>query len=102
MVFTSAVGYLIYKSEGVSSRNTFVDNSFVNYLDWPYWINMNCAKKYNLSPCQESNSEPRIMILDDSHANHLYPGLKVALPKSAGLYHRRYVPSVTRDCINCA
>ena len=45
MVFTSAVGYLIYKSEGVSSRNTFVDNSFVNYLDWPYWINMNYAKK---------------------------------------------------------
>jgi len=51
IVLTSALGYLIYKSEGVSLRNTIVDNSFVNYLDWPYRINMNCAKKiYNLSP----------------------------------------------------
>ena len=86
MVLTGATGLAIYKSDGVKSRSTVANNSFVSNLDWPYWINMDCAKKYNLSPCQASNSEPRIMILGDSHANHLYPGLKAALPKSTGLY----------------
>tara|TARA_B100001093_G_C26852955_1_gene1025986 strand:+ start:2942 stop:3220 length:279 start_codon:yes stop_codon:yes gene_type:complete len=49
---------------------------------------VNCAKKYNLTPCQVSNGERRRMILVDTHAIRLYSGLKAALPKFVGFYTR--------------
>jgi peptidoglycan/LPS O-acetylase OafA/YrhL len=51
-------------------------------LAWTYWSDRACEAKYGTSPCQTNNETPSIMILGDSHGNHLYPGFAQTEPKT--------------------
>jgi peptidoglycan/LPS O-acetylase OafA/YrhL len=48
---------------------------------WPYWATPACTKQYNAVPCQTNSPAPKFMLLGDSHANHLFPGLAFGMPK---------------------
>jgi peptidoglycan/LPS O-acetylase OafA/YrhL len=39
------------------------------------WKNSSCFEKYKVEPCVQSGDRPDIIVIGDSHANHLYPGL---------------------------
>jgi peptidoglycan/LPS O-acetylase OafA/YrhL len=75
----------------------------VAQLQWDYWENDNCTTRYHWTDisgwwfCVASSREPAtLIVLGDSHANHLYPGL-LALPQRVvsigtcapviGIYH---------------
>jgi peptidoglycan/LPS O-acetylase OafA/YrhL len=75
----------------------------VAQLQWGYWQNENCTTRYRWTDisgwwfCVASSREPAtLLVLGDSHANHLYPGL-LALPQRVlsigtcapviGIYH---------------
>jgi hypothetical protein len=80
------IGYQVYKNDGLPFRSVVVNNAFLLDLNWPYWIDQECADKYKMSPCQASSDAPNLMIIGDSHANHLYPGISRALGPNIGVY----------------
>ena len=86
MVVVGFLGYGTYKSDGFVERSIVTNNRFLLDLEWPYWTDQECADRYNVSPCQVSNSSPQLMIIGDSHGNHLYPGLVAALRSNLGVY----------------
>lgn len=45
-------------------------------MRWYSWVENSCRDKYGMEPCNEHLGRDEIFILGDSHANHLYPGLK--------------------------
>jgi hypothetical protein len=88
MVFTLAVigsiGYWVYREDGLHSRAIITHNEKVNLLlegtFWKYTANENCVKNFGntfTSWCMlsEDSQEPTILLLGDSFANNLYPGL---------------------------
>jgi hypothetical protein len=59
-------------------------------LQWDYWENRNCTslhpwdKKHGWWFCIANSRRPTdVIVLGNSHANHLYPGLVKAFPESA-------------------
>ena len=71
------VGYNTFQRDGLAFRQIAKSKvSIANDLKWDgFWIDNNCEAKYGMSPCQISGENPDVIILGDSHANHLYPGL---------------------------
>lgn len=70
-------GLVIYLLNGIPERN--LANKYTRIeadLKWNYWDDKACIKLYNMSPCQITPNKPiKILILGDSHANHLFPGI---------------------------
>lgn len=80
------VGYNIYSRDGLSFRSIVVkQKAIAESFDWKYWENPDCRKKFGISPCQYSSEPLSLMIVGDSHGNHLYPGLVNALQADAGV-----------------
>lgn len=79
-------GYNIYRRDGLPYRDIVVkQEAFTESLDWKYWETPECRKKFGISPCQYSNEPLGLMIIGDSHGNHLYPGLVNRLGVDAGI-----------------
>jgi peptidoglycan/LPS O-acetylase OafA/YrhL len=81
MVAIGLGGYATYRAEGLPSR-AIGDSAreIMAQAAWPYWTDPACSKRYGVEPCLANSERPRYMILGDSHANHLYPGLALADP----------------------
>lgn len=80
------VGYNTYSRDGLSFRSIVVkQKAFAKFLDWKYWENPDCSKKFGISPCQYSSEALSLMVVGDSHGNHLYPGLVNTLQADAGV-----------------
>ncbi len=81
MVVTGLAGYGTYLAGGLPSRAVGESaKQIIGQGAWPYLLNPDCARKYVVIPCQSNSEHPKFMILGDSHANHLYPGLALAEP----------------------
>lgn len=81
MVAAGLAGYAAYRSEGFPARAVGESaRQIMQQAEWPYWDDPACIAKYGLSPCQANSARPKVMILGDSHANHLYPGLALTAP----------------------
>jgi peptidoglycan/LPS O-acetylase OafA/YrhL len=95
MITIGYLGYNTYERGGLNFRNIEKRHGFTQHLDWPYWTtDKSCADKFNISPCQISSNKPQVMILGDSHGNHLYPGLVSALPKAIGVFSGGTCPPI--------
>ncbi len=86
MTIIGYVGYNSYKRDGLQFRNIVKENTFTRFLEWSHWDNKNCSEKFNISPCQISNDNPHVMIIGDSHGNHLYPGMVQSLRQDVGVF----------------
>jgi len=87
MTIVGYVGFNSYVRDGLRFRIIEQSNiSLTKNLDWHFWDNKECNEKFNISPCQFSNANIRLMIFGDSHGNHLYPGLVGALPDNIGVF----------------
>jgi peptidoglycan/LPS O-acetylase OafA/YrhL len=74
----------------VFAEQTIAPSSYsigVAQLQWDYWENENCTTRYRWTDVSgwwfcvaNSDESPTLLVLGDSHANHLYPGL-LALPQ---------------------
>ena len=58
---------------------------FNELIQWNVWNSNLCSNQYQINPCLQSSSSPKVLILGDSHANHLYPGLTNAYPDTGFL-----------------
>ena len=84
LAIVGAMGYWIYREDGLHNRDIATHDEQVNKLLagtlWQYTKNENCIKNfgntYN-SWCilNEDSRLPSILLLGDSYANNLYPGL---------------------------
>lgn len=45
-------------------------------LRWNSWTEKSCKDQYDITPCKEHLGSEAIVIIGDSHANHLYPGVE--------------------------
>lgn len=86
MIIIGYAGYNTYRRDGLPFRSIVVKQKvIVESLDWKYWENPDCSKKFGISPCQYSGEPLGLMIVGDSHGNHLYPGLANTLKTDAGV-----------------
>lgn len=76
-VLVGYVGYNAYSRDGLNFRPFAVSQADISRnLKWDgLWDQEKCIEKYNISPCVSNGDDPKIIILGDSHANHIYPGL---------------------------
>lgn len=76
MTITCYVGYNAYKREGLGLRidKTTLLN-FSENIKWNVANSNLCSNRFHINPCNQSSEMPSVLILGDSHANHLYPGL---------------------------
>lgn len=81
MLALGAAGFAVYRSGGVPSRSIGESARHIEaQAEWRYWSAPDCVALYGAEPCQASSANPRYMILGDSHANHLFPGLALTEP----------------------
>lgn len=84
-MFSAIVGLLgaaIYWADGLPQRNLADKYHRIETdLRWSFWENKECRKLYDVSPCQFTSTSPEILLIGDSHANALYPGLAKAKSK---------------------
>jgi len=73
-------------TDGFEFRQIVKQNSFTQHLEWPYWDNPDCINKFKTSPCQYSGLPLKVMILGDSHGNHLYPGIASSVNPGYGVF----------------
>lgn len=81
MALAGLAGYNCYLRDGLGFRKfPTSQQSITEGLKWDnLWVNAACEKKFQLTPvtpCMLSDGQLNIMIMGDSHANHLYPGLE--------------------------
>lgn len=75
MLAAGLLGGLITLQEGVPDRPA-ARADFVEQTRWDWWDEKRCASHLNLdAPCQVSGDRPTTLLLGDSHANDLFPGL---------------------------
>jgi peptidoglycan/LPS O-acetylase OafA/YrhL len=58
-------------SRPISERNARLEEA----LRWRYPSDDRCVERFEVSPCHLSVERPEVLLLGDSHANTLYPGL---------------------------
>lgn len=73
MVVIFALGIYTVAREGFSFRKY---SQYDQDLRWNDWAQKDCQQMYGLEPCIGTIGSPQIFLIGDSHANHLYPGLK--------------------------
>jgi len=86
MTIVGYVGYNTFNRDGLKFRKIEESNGFTKYLDWKFWNNDECSKKFNIIPCQISSQKIRLIVLGDSHGNHLFPGLVNAVKDDIGIF----------------
>jgi hypothetical protein len=70
------IGGTIYWADGVPQRTLANKYHRIEIdLKWSYWEDKDCSKLFDASPCQFTSTSPEILLVGDSHANALYPGL---------------------------
>lgn len=77
MAIVGYVGYNVFKREGLAFRQIAKNKlAITTELKWDgLWEDASCVARYGMSPCKVSGETPDVIILGDSHGNHLYPGL---------------------------
>ncbi|HUK05798.1 MAG TPA: acyltransferase family protein, partial [Burkholderiales bacterium] len=81
MLFAGLGGLAVFRLQGLPSRSVGASaRNIMAQAEWPYWEDEACVRKYAMTPCQASGARPTVMVLGDSHANHLYPGLALTAP----------------------
>ena len=88
MAAIGIAGYLTYSHKGIAERaNIQVSKDVSAQLNgalWQYTNNENCQSRYHFEPPKKlaywfcmltRNDEPEILLLGNSYANHLYPGV---------------------------
>jgi len=81
MLALGIAGFAVYRSGGVPSRSIGESARHIQaQAEWRYWSSPDCVALHGAEPCQASSAHPRYMILGDSHANHLFPGIAQAEP----------------------
>ena len=99
MILVGAIGYLTYSHGGLTSRSTVVSAKNINAqmvatTGWPYAKNETCLTRYPFKDandyawwfCMTNNdAPPSIVIIGNSFANHLYPGIVDAFPSETVL-----------------
>jgi peptidoglycan/LPS O-acetylase OafA/YrhL len=79
-VVVAAIGFMTDRQDGFEFRSVADSKrSILQNLKWP-WETSNCDVKFKISPCLQSSEHPGILVLGDSHSNHLYPGLSSIAP----------------------
>ena len=81
MLAVGVTGYGIYRTDGVPSR-PIGDSArrIETQAQWSYWSDPACVKLFGIEPCVANSAHPKVMLLGDSHANHLFPGLALTPP----------------------
>ena len=71
------IGFIVLNYQGFPNRSSIKDDVALNEeLRWTFWDDESCVAKFHMHPCQITSGTPRVMIIGDSHANHLFPGVK--------------------------
>jgi peptidoglycan/LPS O-acetylase OafA/YrhL len=71
-----ALGAAVLFDAGVPSRRVSQLNARIERnLEWEYWSDAGCLARFKETPCELNAEQPEIMLLGDSHANSLFPGL---------------------------
>ena len=78
MLFIGCLSFLAY----LTGEKAHLSSQFLDQLVWNSWSDAACENKYHISPCQVNGGQPELMILGDSHSNHLYPGFALTAPKT--------------------
>ncbi|MGV0953924.1 MAG: acyltransferase family protein [Fluviibacter sp.] len=88
MAVVCAAGFGIYYKQGEPERLSREANVF----EWPKNLNQNvsCKELYpeakgNYCNTTATKERERIILIGDSHANHIYPGLAEGLPNEMGI-----------------
>ena len=84
MLIIGLLGYQVFNENGYAERMLYKNQLAEDFGDKPWqkkgWIKQDsCQKKFgNFEMCliQDNAAPPTAMLIGDSHANHLYPGLK--------------------------
>lgn len=71
------VGFGASKNGGLEFREfAQLKQNVSKNLNWGgQWIDASCFDKYQVAPCVGNGESPDVIIIGDSHANHIYPGL---------------------------
>ena len=81
MAVAGAAGLAVYYGEGLPWRAIGGSaRDLMAQAEWHYWNDSACVRRYGVEPCESNSDRPEVMVLGDSHANHLYPGLTQTEP----------------------
>lgn len=86
MLIVVVCGYFsFFLVASARARHSTLD---VKQLEWKYWENTDCTSRYPWPNKRgwwfcvgNSRQSPTVVVLGDSHANHLFPGLANAFPQ---------------------
>lgn len=83
MIIIGFLGFNAYIRHGLPWRiDAYSVTKFSESIKWPVNNSNQCSNRFKINPCHQSTAMPSVLILGDSHANHLYPGL-VEMAKDA-------------------
>jgi peptidoglycan/LPS O-acetylase OafA/YrhL len=99
MVIIGLMGYITFKSDGIVTRPAVenaqaVNAQFVATTGWKYAKNETCLYRYKFADADSlpwwfcstnKNESPTTVIIGNSYANHLYPGIVHAAPDATVL-----------------
>lgn len=82
MIAVGIAGYFVFKKDGFNFRHEKQEQINANFK-WPSDMGhpSECAKKFGDGYChvKEINRSPEVLIVGDSHSEHLYPGIANAM-----------------------
>ena len=74
-VVAAVLGIVTADQDGFESRRFAIEKrEILKNLEWD-WTTSNCSTKFSAHPCITNSPAPEVLVLGDSHGNHLYPGL---------------------------
>lgn len=80
IIFTSLIGILTISFDGFEFKKN-VGPNFYSQVSWESSYDNDCKETFGYpieNFCKMNSLKPEFMVIGDSHANHLYPGLKNA------------------------
>jgi peptidoglycan/LPS O-acetylase OafA/YrhL len=76
MAVCGCLGITSYRHGGLPFREIArLNHDITEARRWDFWKDPVCVRTYGTEPCVSNSSRATVMLLGDSHANHLYAGL---------------------------
>ncbi len=79
MLAVGLLGYQCRSGDGLPYRPIAREFAIAQGLNWKIASDKSCSLQYKIAPCVKSGGPLRVMVMGDSHANHLFPGLTKSL-----------------------
>jgi peptidoglycan/LPS O-acetylase OafA/YrhL len=103
MVAMGVLGLETVQHKGFQSAEEGATDRARGWGQWAFIVNEECQARYGKqlsTVCISSSKTPTIVLLGDSHANQLYPGLAAVLPANEGVVSLGNAPALEGVAVN--